>query len=53
MIGFIAGLFVGGFLGVVIMCIMSVAGHSDCGFDDTIIQYDGTKSKEGSKTKKE
>lgn len=29
MIGFIIGLFVGGFLGVVIMCIMFVAGHSE------------------------
>ena len=35
MIGFIAGLFVGGFFGVVIMCILSIAGDSDCDYDET------------------
>jgi len=29
MVGFIIGLFVGGFIGVALMCIMFVAGHSD------------------------
>ena len=29
MIGFIAGFFTGGFFGVVLMCILSVAGRSD------------------------
>lgn len=29
MVGFIIGLFVGGFFGVVTMCILSVAGHDD------------------------
>lgn len=29
MIGFIIGLFVGGFFGVVTMCILSVAGRDD------------------------
>ena len=29
MIGFIIGLFVGGVIGVVIMCIIDVAGQSD------------------------
>ncbi len=29
MLGFIIGLFVGGIIGVVIMCIMAVAGNSD------------------------
>ena len=34
MIGFIVGLFVGGFFGVVTMCILSVAGQSDHEHDD-------------------
>lgn len=29
MIGFIAGFFTGGFFGVALMCILSVAGRSD------------------------
>lgn len=29
MLSFIIGLFVGGIIGVVIMCIMAVAGNSD------------------------
>ena len=29
MIGFIAGFFAGGFFGVALMCILSVAGRSD------------------------
>ena len=29
MIGFIAGFFTGGFFGVVLMCILTVAGRSD------------------------
>ena len=29
MIGFIAGFFAGGFFGVVLMCILAVAGRSD------------------------
>ena len=29
MIGFIAGFFAGGFLGVVLMCILAAAGRSD------------------------
>lgn len=29
MIGFIIGFFAGGIFGVALMCIMSVAGHSD------------------------
>lgn len=35
MIAFIGGLFVGGFFGVVTMCILSVAGHSDHYEDNT------------------
>ena len=40
MITFIGGIFVGGFIGVVIMCILSVAGHSEylCKEDDTLDQ---------------
>ena len=35
MIGcFIGGVFVGGFIGVMIMCVLSVAGQSDCDYDD-------------------
>ena len=35
MIGcFIVGVFVGGFIGVVMMCILSVAGQSEHEFDD-------------------
>lgn len=34
MIGFIIGLFVGGFFGVATMCIMSVAGHDDIMYED-------------------
>ena len=45
MIAFIGGIFVGGFIGVVIMCILSVAGNNDCDFDDTIIQYDSSDTK--------
>ena len=43
MIGFIIGLLVGGFFGVVIMCILSVAGDSDydCGNSPTIIETKG------------
>jgi hypothetical protein len=43
MIGFIIGLFVGGFFGVVIMCILSVAGDSyyDCGDSPAIIETKG------------
>ena len=29
MIGFIAGFFTGGFIGVVLMCILAAAGRSD------------------------
>lgn len=53
MIGFIAGLFVGGFFGVVTMCVLSVAGKTDCDFDDTIIQHDGSDVTENIKTNKE
>ena len=36
MIGcFIGGVFVGGFIGVMIMCVLSVAGQSDCDYDET------------------
>ena len=53
MIGcFIGGIFVGGFLGVVTMCILSVAGQSDCDFDD-IIQYDGSDVNDKTETEKE
>lgn len=38
MIGFIAGLFVGGFFGVVTMCILSVAGDSDYESDNAHIE---------------
>ena len=34
MVGFIIGLFVGGFFGVVIMCILSVAGRDDDMYDE-------------------
>ena len=52
MIGsFIGGIFVGGFIGVVTMCILSVAGNNDCDFDDTIIQYDGSDVKEKTESK--
>ena len=47
MIGFIVGVFVGGFFGVVIMCILSVAGHEEIEYteDDTLDQNeDHTKS---------
>ena len=47
MIGFIAGLFVGGFFGVVTMCILSVAEDSDyiSKEDDDLVQNeDHTKS---------
>lgn len=50
MIGFIAGLFVGGFFGVVTMCILSVAGKTDCDFDDTII-HDKSDAKEKAESK--
>ena len=53
MIAFIGGIFVGGFIGVVIMCILSVAGNNDCDFDDTIIQHDGSDVTENIKTNKE
>lgn len=53
MIGFFAGLFVGGFFGVVTMCILSVAGQSDCDFDDSIIQYDGSDVNDKTETEKE
>lgn len=53
MLAFIGGLFVGGFFGVAIMCVLSVAGNNDCDFDDTIIQYDGSDAKEDTKTNKE
>ncbi len=29
MLGFIIGLFVGGFVGVIVMCLMVIAGDSD------------------------
>lgn len=29
MVGFIAGLFIGGFIGVVVMAIMNIAGKDD------------------------
>lgn len=29
MVGFIIGLFVGAFIGIVVMCLMFTAGHSD------------------------
>lgn len=29
MIGFLIGMFVGGIIGVVVMCLLSVAGHAD------------------------
>ena len=29
MLGFLIGLFVGAFIGIVVMCLLSVAGHSD------------------------
>ena len=48
MIGcFIGGVFVGGFIGVMIMCVLSVAGHDEFEFkeDDTLDQNeDHTKS---------
>ena len=52
MIGcFIGGVFVGGFIGVMIMCVLSVAGQSDCDFDEsTIIQYDSKKTDDESDT---
>ena len=51
MIGcFIGGIFVGGFFGVVTMCILSVAGQSDCDYDD-IIQYDGFDVNDKTETK--
>ena len=35
MIGcFIGGVFVGGFIGVMIMCVLSVAGQSDFDYDN-------------------
>ena len=47
MIGcFIGGVFVGGFIGVMIMCVLSVAGNSDCDIGDDIIQYDGANVKD-------
>lgn len=46
MIAFIGGIFVGGFIGVVIMCVLSVAGNSDCDIGDDIIQYDGANVKD-------
>lgn len=51
MIAFIGGIFVGGFIGVMIMCVLSVAGQSDCDFDErTIIQYDSKKADKESDT---
>ncbi len=50
MIAFIGGIFVGGFIGVVIMCILSVAGNSDYNIDDDIIHNDGTNVKDNNKT---
>ena len=52
MIGcFIGGVFVGGFIGVMIMCVLSVAGQSDCDIDEsTIIQYDSKKTDDESDT---
>ena len=51
MITFIGGIFVGGFIGVMIMCVLSVAGQSDCDFDEsTIIQYDSKKTDDESDT---
>lgn len=47
MIAFIGGIFVGGFIGVVTMCILSVAGHSELDYkeDDTLDKNeDHTKS---------
>ena len=43
MIGFFIGLLVGGFFGVVIMCILSVAGDSDYDYGNlpTIIETKG------------
>lgn len=39
MIGsFIGGIFVGGFIGIVTMCILSVAGNNDYEYDDTHIK---------------
>ena len=38
MIAFIGGIFVGGFIGIVIMCILSVAGDSKTEYDGTHIK---------------
>lgn len=45
MIGFLIGLFVGGALGVVTMCIVSVSGHNDHD-DDSFIQDTESRDKE-------
>lgn len=34
MIAFIGGLFVGGFFGIVTMCILSVSGHNDIMYEN-------------------
>ena len=43
MVGFIIGLFVGGFLGVFVMCLCNVAARAD----NNIEQMDNTDDKKG------
>ena len=43
MIGFIIGLFVGGFLGVLVMCLCNVASSAD----NNIEQIENAKEKKG------
>ena len=43
MVGFIIGLFVGGFLGVLVMCLCNVASRAD----DNIEQMDNAADKKG------
>ena len=43
MVGFIIGLFVGGFLGVLVMCLCNVASRAD----NNIEQMDNTDDKKG------
>ena len=43
MIGFIIGLFIGGFLGVFVMCLCNVASRAD----NTIKRIENTEEKKG------